>query len=53
MLGDYQLAALNRAISWVPQEFFFSASIAENIALTRSEATRAEIAHARGPPVSD
>ena len=22
LLGDYQLAALNRAISWVPQEFF-------------------------------
>jgi ATP-binding cassette, subfamily B, multidrug efflux pump len=46
-LSDYQLEALNRAISWVPQEpFLFSASIAENIALAKPDATRAEIAHA-------
>jgi ATP-binding cassette subfamily B protein/ATP-binding cassette subfamily C protein/ATP-binding cassette subfamily B multidrug efflux pump len=38
---------LNRAISWVPQEpFLFSASIAENIALAKTDATRAEIEQA-------
>jgi ATP-binding cassette subfamily B protein/ATP-binding cassette subfamily C protein/ATP-binding cassette subfamily B multidrug efflux pump len=47
LLSDYQLDALNRAISWVPQEpFLFSASIAENIALAKPDATRAEIQHA-------
>jgi len=47
LLSDYQLEALNRAISWVPQEpFLFSASIAENIALAKPDASRAEIAHA-------
>lgn len=46
-LSDYQLEALHRAISWVPQEpFLFSASIAENIALAKPDATRAEIQHA-------
>ncbi|MBK9574045.1 MAG: ATP-binding cassette domain-containing protein [Rhodoferax sp.] len=46
-LSDYKLDALNRAISWVPQEpFLFSASIAENIALAKPDATRAEIQHA-------
>ncbi len=46
-LSDYRLDALNRAISWVPQEpFLFSASIAENIALAKPDATRAEIQHA-------
>ncbi|MDP2371987.1 ABC transporter ATP-binding protein [Rhodoferax sp.] len=46
-LSDYQLDALNRAISWVPQEpFLFSASIAENIALAKPDATPKEIAHA-------
>ena len=46
-LGDYTLEALNRAISWVPQEpFLFSASIAENIALAKAGATCEEIAHA-------
>jgi ATP-binding cassette subfamily B protein/ATP-binding cassette subfamily C protein/ATP-binding cassette subfamily B multidrug efflux pump len=46
-LGDYQLDALNRAISWVPQEpFLFSASIADNIALAKADATRAEIEQA-------
>jgi ATP-binding cassette subfamily B multidrug efflux pump len=46
-LHDYQLDALNRAISWVPQEpFLFSASIADNIALARADATRAEVEQA-------
>jgi ATP-binding cassette subfamily B protein/ATP-binding cassette subfamily C protein/ATP-binding cassette subfamily B multidrug efflux pump len=46
-LHDYQLDALNRAISWVPQEpFLFSASIADNIALAKADATRAEIEQA-------
>ena len=41
------LEALRGAISWVPQEaFLFSATLAENIALARSDATRAEIEHA-------
>jgi ATP-binding cassette subfamily B protein/ATP-binding cassette subfamily C protein/ATP-binding cassette subfamily B multidrug efflux pump len=47
LLSDYRLDALNRAISWVPQEpFLFSASIAENIALARPEASRAEMEEA-------
>jgi ATP-binding cassette subfamily B protein/ATP-binding cassette subfamily C protein/ATP-binding cassette subfamily B multidrug efflux pump len=46
-LSDYQLEALHGAISWVPQEpFLFSASIAENIALSRADATPAEIEQA-------
>ncbi|WP_426110307.1 ABC transporter ATP-binding protein [Massilia sp. PWRC2] len=46
-LADYTLATLRAAISWVPQEsFLFSATIAENIALGRPHATRAEIEHA-------
>jgi ATP-binding cassette subfamily B multidrug efflux pump len=46
-LHDYQLAALNRAISWVPQEpFLFSASIAENIALAKADASPAVIEEA-------
>jgi ATP-binding cassette subfamily B protein/ATP-binding cassette subfamily C protein/ATP-binding cassette subfamily B multidrug efflux pump len=46
-LDDYRLAALRSAISWVPQEsFLFSASIAENIALARPSATRAQVEHA-------
>ncbi|WP_338766379.1 ATP-binding cassette domain-containing protein [Massilia sp. METH4] len=46
-LDDYKLSALRGAISWVPQEsFLFSASIAENIALGKPGATRAEIEHA-------
>ncbi len=41
------LATLRGGISWVPQEaFLFSASIADNIALARPDATRAEIEHA-------
>jgi ATP-binding cassette subfamily B protein/ATP-binding cassette subfamily C protein/ATP-binding cassette subfamily B multidrug efflux pump len=43
-LQHYTLAALRGAIAWVPQEaFLFSASVADNIALTRPQATRAEI----------
>lgn len=43
-LADYTLATLRSAISWVPQEsFLFSASIADNIALARPDASRAEI----------
>ncbi|MDB5919670.1 MAG: transporter ATP-binding protein, partial [Massilia sp.] len=46
-LADYTLATLRSAISWVPQEsFLFSATIAENIALGRPGATRAEVEHA-------
>jgi ATP-binding cassette subfamily B multidrug efflux pump len=46
-LDEYRLAALRSAISWVPQEsFLFSASIAENIALARPAATRAEVEQA-------
>jgi len=43
-LDAYRLSALRNATSWVPQEsFLFSATIAENIALARPDATRAEI----------
>jgi ATP-binding cassette subfamily B protein/ATP-binding cassette subfamily C protein/ATP-binding cassette subfamily B multidrug efflux pump len=46
-LDEYRLAALRSAISWVPQEsFLFSASIAENIALARPAASRAEVEQA-------
>ncbi|NHZ39073.1 ABC transporter ATP-binding protein [Massilia aquatica] len=46
-LADYTLATLRSAISWVPQEsFLFSATIAENIALARPDASRAQIEHA-------
>jgi ATP-binding cassette subfamily B protein/ATP-binding cassette subfamily C protein/ATP-binding cassette subfamily B multidrug efflux pump len=46
-LGEYTLAALRTAISWVPQEsFLFSATIAANIALARPQATRAQVEHA-------
>jgi ATP-binding cassette subfamily B multidrug efflux pump len=47
LLSDYTLATLRSAISWVPQEsFLFSATIADNIALGRPGATRAEVEHA-------
>jgi len=54
-LADYTLAALRQGIAWVPQEpFLFSATVAENIALARPEATRAEIeAAARDAAVHD
>ena len=46
-LADYTLQTLRAAISWVPQEsFLFSASIADNIALARPDATRAEVERA-------
>jgi len=46
-LEHYRLAALRAAIAWVPQEpFLFSASIAQNIALARAQASRAEIEQA-------
>ena len=46
-LTDYTLATLRSAVSWVPQEsFLFSATIADNIALARPGATRAEVEHA-------
>ncbi|MES2130145.1 MAG: ABC transporter transmembrane domain-containing protein [Pseudomonadota bacterium] len=50
----YTLAALRAAISWVPQEsFLFSASIADNIALARPDATCAQIEHAAGMAAID
>ncbi|HEX2012645.1 MAG TPA: ABC transporter transmembrane domain-containing protein, partial [Roseateles sp.] len=43
-LPGFELQALRRAIAWVPQEpFLFSASIAENIALARPDATREQV----------
>jgi ATP-binding cassette subfamily B multidrug efflux pump len=43
-LSQYALETWHGAISWVPQEaFLFSASVAENIALGKPDATRAEI----------
>jgi len=46
-LPDFTLASLRTAIAWVPQEpFLFSASVAENIALARPEASRDEIQQA-------
>jgi ATP-binding cassette, subfamily B, multidrug efflux pump len=43
-LADYTLDALRGAVAWVPQEaFLFSASVADNIALARPGATRAEV----------
>ncbi|MFK3740017.1 ABC transporter ATP-binding protein [Massilia sp. TN1-12] len=46
-LDDYTLATLRSGIAWVPQEsFLFSASIAENIALGRPGASRAEVEQA-------
>ncbi|QNM97444.1 ABC transporter transmembrane domain-containing protein [Chitinimonas koreensis] len=46
-LADYRLEKLHQAIAWVPQEaFLFSASIADNIALGKPGASRAEIERA-------
>lgn len=46
-LGEYTLDALRAGIAWVPQEpFLFSASVAENIALARPEATREQVEQA-------
>jgi ATP-binding cassette subfamily B protein/ATP-binding cassette subfamily C protein/ATP-binding cassette subfamily B multidrug efflux pump len=54
-LADYTLAALRAGIAWVPQEaFLFSASVAENIALARPDASREQIeAAARQAAVHD
>jgi ATP-binding cassette subfamily B protein/ATP-binding cassette subfamily C protein/ATP-binding cassette subfamily B multidrug efflux pump len=46
-LPDLRLAALRAGIAWVPQEpFLFSATVAENIALARPDATPEQIAAA-------
>jgi ATP-binding cassette, subfamily B, multidrug efflux pump len=46
-LQDHTLQAMRAAVAWVPQEsFLFSASVAENIALAKPEATRAEVEQA-------
>jgi ATP-binding cassette subfamily B protein/ATP-binding cassette subfamily C protein/ATP-binding cassette subfamily B multidrug efflux pump len=46
-LNDYRLQTLRAAMSWVPQEaFLFSSTVAENIALARPDATRAEVEQA-------
>lgn len=46
-IEQYALDALRGGISWVPQEaFLFSATLAENIALARSNATRTEVERA-------
>jgi ATP-binding cassette subfamily B protein/ATP-binding cassette subfamily C protein/ATP-binding cassette subfamily B multidrug efflux pump len=43
-IQEYKLDVLRSAISWVPQEsFLFSATVAENIALAKPDATRDEI----------
>jgi ATP-binding cassette subfamily B protein/ATP-binding cassette subfamily C protein/ATP-binding cassette subfamily B multidrug efflux pump len=48
-IAAYQLATLRAAMSWVPQEsFLFSASIADNIALARPNASRAEVERVAG-----
>jgi ATP-binding cassette subfamily B protein/ATP-binding cassette subfamily C protein/ATP-binding cassette subfamily B multidrug efflux pump len=46
-LQDYALGTLRGAIAWVPQEaFLFSASVADNIALSRPGATRGQVEQA-------
>ncbi len=46
-LHDYTLDALRGAIAWVPQEaFLLSASVADNIALARADASRADVEQA-------
>ena len=46
-LPDIRMQALREGIAWVPQEpFLFSASIAENIALAKPDATRSQIEEA-------
>jgi ATP-binding cassette, subfamily B, multidrug efflux pump len=47
LLTEFRLQRLRNGINWVAQEpFLFSASIADNIALSRPTATREEIMHA-------
>ncbi|MCC6193943.1 MAG: ATP-binding cassette domain-containing protein [Burkholderiales bacterium] len=44
---EFRLEALRGALAWVPQEpFLFSATIADNVALARADATRDEIVSA-------
>ncbi|MBK0392378.1 ABC transporter ATP-binding protein [Ramlibacter algicola] len=46
-LPGYTLGALRDAIAWVPQEaFLFSATVADNIALARPDATREQVIEA-------
>ena len=46
-LSELTLDTLQKTVSWVPQEpFLFSASVAENIALAKANATPAEVEHA-------
>jgi ATP-binding cassette subfamily B multidrug efflux pump len=46
-LRDYTLEALRAGIAWVPQEaFLFSATVADNIALARPEASREQVEQA-------
>ena len=46
-IDAYRLGTLRAGIAWVPQEaFLFSASVAQNIALARADATPAQIEHA-------
>ena len=46
-LTEFRLASLRQAIAWVPQEpFLFSASVADNIALAKPDASRAQIEQA-------
>jgi ATP-binding cassette subfamily B protein/ATP-binding cassette subfamily C protein/ATP-binding cassette subfamily B multidrug efflux pump len=46
-LQDYALGALRGAIAWVPQEaFLFSATVADNIALSRPGASREQVEQA-------
>jgi ATP-binding cassette subfamily B multidrug efflux pump len=46
-LPGYTLDALRDAIAWVPQEaFLFSATVADNIALARPDATREQVVEA-------
>ena len=46
-LRDYTLDALRNAIAWVPQEaFLFSATVGDNIALARPDATREQVMEA-------
>jgi ATP-binding cassette subfamily B protein/ATP-binding cassette subfamily C protein/ATP-binding cassette subfamily B multidrug efflux pump len=46
-LQEYALGALRGAIAWVPQEaFLFSASVADNIALSRPGASREQVQQA-------
>jgi len=54
-LAEHTLAAWRAGVAWVPQEpFLFSATVAENIALARPDASRAQIeAAARDAAVHD